>query len=190
MDSGPGTMLLVFSGLALVYWTMLGIHIWVLRRPVPLHAPGLAMACALAVIVGHVAADSAADTGAEIATNGATSAATNGWSEGGTERGVVASAPRRGRRYTSKQHARVDSIRLALVPLLEAWRQENGQYPPTLGAAGIAPPHTPYGPLDYYGSRGERPPWYTISYGSPGEHGFYADWDSRTGEWTVIEMER
>lgn len=93
-----------------------------------------------------------------------------------------------GARYSTLEHARVEKIRRDITPALERYRDAHGQYPDALADAGIQTPHTRYGPLHYYGSRSERPTWYLLSFGDPKQHGFEADWDSRSGEWQVHEF--
>lgn len=88
-------------------------------------------------------------------------------------------------RYSAEERARIDSIRIAITPALERYRQVHGEDPVTLSNAGLQTPQTRYGPLHYYGSRGETPPWYLISFGDPGSNGFSADWDSRLGKWSL-----
>lgn len=89
-------------------------------------------------------------------------------------------------RYSAAEYTRVDSFRIAITPALERYRQEHGQYPDALEDIGVAAPQTAYGPLHYYGSRSERPPWYLVSFGDARLDHFQADWDSRSGKWEVF----
>lgn len=90
--------------------------------------------------------------------------------------------------YWRQEHVRVDSLHQAFAPALEAYRHTHGRYPSALREAGIKTPRTLYGPLRYDGSGNERPSWYRISFGGPGEQGFTAVWDSRKRAWSITEL--
>src|SRR5688572_12116702 len=48
-------------------------------------------------------------------------------------------------RFSDRVHVRIEAERQKLSPALERYRQAHGEYPPTLKAAGLKAPRTPYG---------------------------------------------
>lgn len=154
-------MLVALSSLAALYWMVAALKLRLLGRP----GPGTA--CRLAAVSAFVAL-------VALSIRPAPGAAPGMW---------------RLRDYSAAEHDRVDSLRLAITPVLEQYRLTHGRYPDALEDAGIQTPETAYGPLHYYGSRSETPAWYLISFGDPKEHGFEADWDSRKGQWQVFEFD-
>lgn len=92
--------------------------------------------------------------------------------------------------WTAGEQAKVEAMRQELAPALERYRQAHGEYPPTLEAAGLKPPQTRYGPLEYFRGRSEQGvTHYSVSFGDPQLNGFNAIWESRTGEWTRVEFD-
>jgi hypothetical protein len=87
------------------------------------------------------------------------------------------------------EQARVDRMRGFIAPVLERYRSEHGMYPPKLETAGIPAPMTRYGRLYYYSSGSKREPWYLLSFGDIQKDRFSSDWDSRSGKWTVVELD-
>jgi hypothetical protein len=90
-------------------------------------------------------------------------------------------------RYSAAEHRRVEKVVAELAPVLERYRQEHGEYPPTLQAAGIPTPQTLYGPLRYRSGREyDGLPIYEVSFGDYDRNGFAASYSSlngHEGEW-------
>jgi hypothetical protein len=166
-------MLVALAALAALFWATAALRRWLLRQPrtgtAILAAVAYAVVAAVVLGIGEAPPRKYRAWDAPIVRF-------NGW-------GARLSG------YRAAEHDRVDSLRIAITPALERYRKAHGQYPVALEDAGIATPQTAYGPLHYYGSRSETPHWYLISFGNPKEHGFEADWDSRTGKWQVFEFD-
>jgi hypothetical protein len=183
-----GLVLLVFFGLAGIFWTLLTAAVWVRRRSLPLIPGGLAATCTVFIAILLVAGE----PGYSVETG--TSEYSAETTEYGGEMGTPAYSlevqtqgdmeDARAWSRTARERARVDQLRREFAPALERYRQANGQYPSTLEEAGVRTVYTSYGSLYYYGSD-----WYLISFGDPSRDGFTADWDSRTQKWTVTAFQ-
>lgn len=86
--------------------------------------------------------------------------------------------------YSEAERDRVERLHAQFAPALERYRQEHGEYPPTLQAIGITPPETTYGPLRYQVWRTqEGTSCYSASLGDYYYNGFTASFNSCGGEW-------
>lgn len=168
MDSETALTFIVVFGTAAIFSTLVVLKTWVLRRRLHPVAGGWAMMSGCLLVLGMlVAADGSAEYG---------------------------QAEHRIFRYGAKAHrtaeqARVDEMRRWIAPVLERYRSEHGVYPPKLETAGIPAPMTRYGRLYYYASRSRSDPWYLLSFGDIERDRFSADWDSRTGKWTLVQLD-
>lgn len=83
--------------------------------------------------------------------------------------------------YDDREAGRIQALHAEFAPVLERYRQEYGTYPPTLQAAGIATPQTPWGPLRYkvFTDR-EGKPYYEVSMGDYAKNGFVSFWTSES----------
>lgn len=192
-----GLVLLVFFGLAGIFWTVLTAAVWLSRRSLPLLPGGLAATCTVFIVILLVAG--------EPEYSGETSEYSAGTPEYGAGTGtpeysagtetlpysleIQSPAERDDARAwarTAPERARVDRLHQQwYASSLERYRQANGRYPSTLEQVGFRTPDTPHGPLHYYGG-GD---WYLISFGDPSRDGFSADWDSRTQKWIVTAFQ-
>lgn len=180
-----GLVLLVFFGLAGIFWTVLTAAVWLSRRSLPLIPGGLAATCAVFIAILLVAGEPGYGVPAEEPAYG-TGTRTPEYSleiqtEGKKDEARVWTR-------TAEERARVDQLHQGFAPALERYRQANGEYPPTLEEVGFRTPDTSFGRLHYYSSGPVPPQWYLISFGDPSRDGFSADWDSRTQKWTVAPM--
>lgn len=167
-------MLVALAGLAALYWMVVALKLRLLGQPGQNKACRLAAACASVALISFGSRPAPPKASAAAAVDPAPYEAPEPW---------------RLSYYAAAEHDRVDSIRMAITPALELYRQTHGQYPVTLEDANVRTPQTAYGPLHYYGSRSETPHWYLISFGDPQAHGFAADWDSRRGMWQVFTFD-
>lgn len=95
----------------------------------------------------------------------------------------------RAERYSDRAHARIEAQRQKLAPALERYRQAHGEYPPTLQAAGLKAPRTPYGPLHYSAGRSQRGvAEYLFAYGNNEINGFEALWSTEDGKWEIFRF--
>lgn len=185
-----GLLLLVFFGLAGIFWTVLTAAVWLSRRSLPLLPGGLAATCTVFIVILLVAGEPgySGETG--------TSEYGTGTPAYGTGTGTPAYSleiQSQGERddarawaRTAPERARVDRLHQQwYASSLERYRQANGHYPSTLEEVGFRTPPTPHGPLHYYGG-GD---WYLLSFGDPSRDGFSADWDSRTQKWIVTAFQ-
>lgn len=189
-----GLILLVFFGLAGIFWTVLTAAVWVRRRSLPLIPGGLALTCAVFIAILLVAGEPgySGETGTP---EYSTQAEEPGYGAGTGTPEYSLEIQTAGEKdearvwtRTAQERARVDQLHQGFAPALERYRQANGQYPSTLEEVGFRTPDTSYGRLHYYSSGPVPPQWYLISFGDPSRDGFSADWDSRTQKWTVAPM--
>jgi hypothetical protein len=177
MGSELTLVFVVLFGVSAIWWTMMVLTDWLRHRRLQRSFGVLAMASATVVFLSLAVAqrdDGRPRTKPEYSAPRWTS-----------ER----SPPRQTSEQTAAQQAQVDEMRRQFAPTLERYRQTHGYYPATLEEAGIATPVTLYGPLHYYGSQSEADAWYLISFGDIETDRFSADWDSRSGRWSVVELD-
>ena len=86
--------------------------------------------------------------------------------------------------FDERKHARIEVQRQQLAPALEAYRRTHGEYPPTLQAAGLKAPRTPYGSLHYTRTRSDQGVEdYHFFYGNAEINGFQGTWSNTRGKW-------
>ncbi|HEX6372153.1 MAG TPA: hypothetical protein VF006_24765 [Longimicrobium sp.] len=88
--------------------------------------------------------------------------------------------------YDASEHRRAEQVVAGFAPTLERYRQEHGEYPPNLQAAGIATPQTLYGPLRYRTWREyDGLSIYEVSFGDYDRNGFVATYNSLGEKWSL-----
>lgn len=88
--------------------------------------------------------------------------------------------------YRAAEQERMERLHAQFAPALEQYRQQHGEYPPTLEAAGIQTPRTRYGPLRYTAGRAkDGTAYYGLAFGDYNDNGFAAFFDSREGTWSL-----
>jgi hypothetical protein len=186
MGSELTLVFVVLFGLSAIWWIMMVLMDWLRHRRLQQSFGVLAMASTAVVILSLAIAQPDDGVLSRISDSDAPGPKPE---YSGPRWTSERSRPRQTSEQTAAQQAQVDEMRRQFSPALERYRQTHGYYPATLQEAGIQTPVTLYGPLHYYGSQSEADAWYLISFGDIERDRFSADWDSRTGRWSVVELD-